>query len=203
MDETIVAQDSGRGDKPNRDITDDELYARLLALAQATTNVTLLIDCCHSGTITRDTFTAPSRSVDPDLRPGDQLPPASIPAGVGATMLAAGGATPKRAGLVPIGGSYVLIAGCSDQETSFEYPVAPAGDQVRHGALTFFLLQELTAAEPGTTYRDVFEAPPRGSLRSTRLSTRNSRGTLIASCSGSSTGSRCRSSGSTAAMVRP
>jgi hypothetical protein len=161
-DETIVAQDSGRVDKPNRDITDDELYARLLALAQATSNVTLVFDCCHSGTITRDAFTAPSRSVDADLRPGEQLPPASIPAGFGPTMQATRGATPKKNGLVPIGGSYVLIAGCSDEETSFEYPVAATDDHVRHGALTFFLLQELAAAAPGATYRDVFErAAPR------------------------------------------
>src|SRR5688500_18027468 len=36
LDETIVAHDSGRFGNPNRDITDDEIYERLLALTAKT-----------------------------------------------------------------------------------------------------------------------------------------------------------------------
>jgi len=163
-DETIVPSDSGRGKDPCRDITDDEIYARLLPLSVKTANITLLFDSCHSGTITRDAFGSRGRRLDPDPRPASELPPVSIPAGV---ILALKAAHKTRdlgpSGLFPLAGSYVLIAGCRDEETSFEHTVYSDAKPVTHGALTYFFHQALLSAQPGATYRDIFD------LASTRV----------------------------------
>lgn len=152
-DETIVPSDSGRGTQPNRDITDDEIYLRLLQLTKKTPFVTLLFDCCHSGTISRDAFGEGSRWIEPDDRPDQDLPPVlDLPAGL-AGELARAVETPS--GWLPVNDRYVLLAGCSDSESSYEYR-AP-GSTTTHGALTYFLGQALTRASPDTTYRDIFE----------------------------------------------
>src|SRR5207249_1910247 len=79
-DETIVPSDSGRVPDPNRDITDDEIYLRLRALAgRQTANITLLFDCCNSGTITRAALGGHSRGLPPDDRPEGELGPSPIP----------------------------------------------------------------------------------------------------------------------------
>ncbi|GJG89137.1 hypothetical protein tb265_43180 [Gemmatimonadetes bacterium T265] len=178
MDSTLVPVDSGRDgrawggeSRPNRDITDDEIALRLAALAERTPYVTVIVDACHSGTITRDVpddGAARSRGVEPDTRPAGELPPSPIPsdrraglARAAATRATrdAGGGGDTGGGLAPVDGGYVLVAGCRDEERSFEYraPAASGGAPVVHGALTYFLVQELRALAPGATYRDVFE----------------------------------------------
>src|SRR5205085_8251420 len=57
IDSTLVPVDSfcgfGKGAE-NLDITDDEIHLRLMELGKRTDCITLIIDACHSGTITRD-----------------------------------------------------------------------------------------------------------------------------------------------------
>jgi len=151
MDETIVPHDSGRAPHPNRDITDDELYAWIRGVTERTQNLTLVFDCCHSGTVTRDVFGSRSRWVEPDERPPSELPPSPGSADVRGA--------PRDTGpsdWLPIG-KYVLIAGCQDDESSYEHDVTDDGSVIAHGALTYFLTQELAKATPGMTYRDVFD----------------------------------------------
>jgi hypothetical protein len=153
LDETIVPYDSGRAPHENRDIKDDEIYLWLRELTAKTSAVTLIFDCCHSGTIVRDDFGGEVRWVEPDLRPAAELPPSPIPLAFRGQL--DGGRDVGPSGWLPLGERYVLISGCSQKEKSFEIE-EPAG--VRHGALTFFLSKELLKAESGATYRDVFEA---------------------------------------------
>ena len=160
LDETIVPYDSGRKPHPNRDITDDEIYLRLLRLSKKTPNTTLIFDCCHSGTISRDSFGTNERWVEPDLRPIEELPPSPIAEDLG--MRDCG-----QSGWFPLNQSYVLIAACRDEEKAYEY--FTDSDQLAHGVLTYYLGQELSQAESGNTYRDIFEQVSRqvtGALRS-------------------------------------
>jgi hypothetical protein len=161
LDETIVPYDSGRDPYPNRDIKDDEIYLWLKALTAKTSSVTLVFDCCHSGTITRDDFGGAVRWVEPDERPASQLPPSPIAHAVRGDL--PGGRDAGNGVWLPLGERYVLLSGCSRDEKSFEVEET---EGVRHGAMTFFLSQELHKAGPGTTYRDLFEAMgPRVSAR--------------------------------------
>ena len=153
LDETIVPYDSGRRFDPNRDISDDEIYTHLLRLTDKTPYVTLIFDCCHSGTVTRDAFGVPSRWLETDARPVEELPLSSVTPEVARR----GGRDVGASGWLPVGERYVLLAGCRDAESSYEHRVQQGEGDVTHGALSYFLCQELTRAKPGTTYRDVFE----------------------------------------------
>ncbi|MEC4816419.1 MAG: caspase family protein [Scytonema sp. PMC 1069.18] len=156
LDETIVPSDSGRNGSPNNDITDDEIYLRLLKLTQVTPFVTLIFDCCHSGTISRDPFGVNSRWVEPDKRPVEQLPPSPIPTDMIDTI-SDGKRDVGASGWLPLGKKYVLIAGCRDEESSYEYNYTQNEKATTYGTFTYFLSQELSKAKPGTTYRDIFE----------------------------------------------
>jgi hypothetical protein len=154
LDSTIMPVDSEGWQGDNRDITDDEIHLRLQRLGAKTSYTTLIFDCCHSGTITRDSFGAKSRSMPADRRPVHELPPSPIPKELwgGARGQARG-----PSGWMPLGEKYVLISGCRDEELSYEHRPPDLGGKVAHGALTYFLTQELRRATPGTTYRDVYE----------------------------------------------
>ncbi len=162
LDSTIVPVDSaGWSGAPGnqRDITDDEIHLRLLALSEKTPFTTLIFDCCHSGTISRDGFGGKTRSIPPDRRPASELPPSPIPESVQRQMRGeeSRGDGKGRSGWLPLEGRYVLIAACRDDEVANEYRPPEGDGKVVHGALTYFLGQELSQAPPGTTYRDVFE----------------------------------------------
>lgn len=153
LDETIVPHDGGRSPHPNRDITDDEVYEWLLRLTDVTPYVTLVFDSCHSGTVNRDLFGLRARWVEPDERPIEELPPspvAHLPVRRAVRDLG-------PSGWLPPGKRYVLIAGCRDDESSYEHRLIQGGEEIVHGALTYFLCRELIRAERGATYRDVFE----------------------------------------------
>ena len=153
MDETIVPHDSGRSTE-NRDIRDGEIYDWILRLTERTPYVTLIFDCCHSGSIVRDVFGEQSRSVPPDLRVPQGF---SAPPGLARTR-SASVVSPKKApsGWFPVGERYVVLAGCNHLESSYEVKVGH-GEGIRHGALTYFLTQALTEARSGDTYLDIFE----------------------------------------------
>ena len=96
LDETLMPWDSEGWQGDNRDITDDEIHLRLVELAKKTPYTTLIIDACHSGTITRDGFGGKARTMPADRRPVDQLPPSPIPRTSGARCGAGGQAAGCR-----------------------------------------------------------------------------------------------------------
>jgi hypothetical protein len=156
-DETILPFDSGRGSTvANRDITDDEIYLWLRDLGAKTSNITLVFDCCNSGNLTRAPFEGTNRMAPRDDRPASELPPSPIPREEW-TALARANQKKASAGWLPIGEKYVMIAACRDDQKAGEYPPGAADVAEVHGCLTYFMLQELATAGPGTTYRDVFE----------------------------------------------
>lgn len=155
LDSTVQPYDTQGWQGVNTDITDDELALKLDALGQRTRYITLIMDCCHSGTITRDAMGAAGRSTPADRRSPDELMKMGrkpVP-GVGR-----GGPTPSGpSGWLPLTEKYVVISGCRDEEIAYEYWPPEGRGAVTHGALSWFLSRELRQARPGTTYRDVFE----------------------------------------------
>ncbi|MFN9098074.1 MAG: caspase domain-containing protein [Gemmatimonadaceae bacterium] len=171
FDSTLMPVDTwGKFGTPeqNLDITDDEIFLWLERLAAKTSAITVIVDACHSGTITRDAeFDVPGfavRGLPPDSRPPtvpSPIPPELWPrfGGGAGTRRAEGGARrDTAAGWLPLHEQYVLMSGCRDEELSGEFlwPLED-GSTARHGALTFFLARALQRATAGTTYRSVFE----------------------------------------------
>jgi hypothetical protein len=128
---------------PREDVYDDELKARLDALAEKTQFTVLVVDACNSGTITRD-VADPTRKV----RSGTPVKKSARPP----KNLGPHAATPTTAATA----AYTLIAASRDDEEAEESAVA-GDDNNHHGALTWALAQELTAAKGGETWRDVFQ----------------------------------------------
>src|SRR5262249_19539115 len=63
---------------------------------------------------------------------------------------------PGPSGWLPMPEKYVLIAACLDSEKAKEYAAA-SDESATHGALTYFLCEQLRRAASGATYREVFE----------------------------------------------
>ncbi len=135
------------------DITDDEIHAWLVALGTKTEHITLIVDACHSGNITRDVdpTLVGTRGVPDDPRPVEQLPKSPTPAAARGPAAVIG-----PSGWLPLGSRYVLIAGCRHDELSGEL-IIPTATPAHHGALTYYLTQALAEASGPVTYRDLFE----------------------------------------------
>jgi hypothetical protein len=152
LDSTLQPWDTEGWRGENRDITDDEIALLLERIGEKTRFLTLIVDACHSGTITRDGTGPAARGTPADRRPIDQLPPSPIPVEKRTGPTASG-----PSGWLPITEKYVLISGCRDDELSYECFPNEGGGATTHGALTYFLAKSLVKATPGTTYRDIFE----------------------------------------------
>lgn len=142
LNETLVAADSGRGELPNRDILDDELALLFGQIRAKTPYLTVIFDCCHSGTGTRDVFGAKSRGLPPDLRAGAAVNQQRTRA------LSDG--TNTRFG-------YAYISGCRDEEKSYEHTESLPDGTLHQGALSYFLQRELTSASGPLSVRALFD----------------------------------------------
>jgi hypothetical protein len=142
FDETIVCHDARMPDI--YDITDDEINGLFSKLKQKTKNVTFVLDCCHSGTGTKD-VAALARSAPQDER----LPPA-LPA----YAIAAPRGTETEESRFE-GREYALISGCRANEVSFEY--YDAATKQHCGALSHFLIRAIESAPGSATYRDIMD----------------------------------------------
>ena len=137
LDETLVPVDSGRDDDENRDITDDEINHWAAGVLEITPHVTMIFDCCHAATLQRPLWRV--RSVPPDLRPADALPPSPLPMWRD----------------VETGPRPLILAACRDDERALELPPWIAGEY--RGAFSFHLIEALRNAEPSKTWREIFD----------------------------------------------
>ena len=150
-DETLVPCDSGRlPDHENRDITDDEIHAWLQRLMIRTPYITLIFDCCNSGTILRE---GKVRGLPREERQlGDWVPPVRARAVYRDTQM--GSKSWLRNGE---GEKLVLFAACRSTEFANEILVGNS-PPVPHGALTHFLVHELMSPRfKGATCAEIFE----------------------------------------------
>ncbi len=149
-DSTIMPTDSGGKDRPNLDIDDNEIEAWLEKLTKKTEYITLIFDCCHSGTMTRDVFAGAVRGVEEDDRTLEemQVEPLARP------KAERGEGSSKW---LPLSDRYVVISGCRDNERSKEEDLGPGHQFDRNGVLSFNFCNALVNATPQTTYRDAFD----------------------------------------------
>lgn len=150
LDETLVAYDSRNPGV--YDIKDWELGQLIDELNRYSDNVTIILDCCHSGSGTRavDETIALTRRCPPDLRPQPKRRPKALR---GPQTRSVTGSNWE------IGGKHVLLAGCRDLEESNEYGVQEAGQTHWRGAMSYFMVQTLTqmALDRRLTYRELHE----------------------------------------------
>lgn len=149
LDETLVCYDSR--EEGGWDLADKELAALIDEVSAGGAHVVVILDCCHSGSGTRDLDAQATavRRAPTDLR---TRPIESFL--VGATQA---DALASRRGLKgertawPVG-RHILLAACRDEQEASEYH---GGGRPR-GAFSYFLGDTLRTATGPLTYRDLF-----------------------------------------------
>jgi Caspase domain len=120
---------------------DFEMNALIAAVAQRTSDVTVVLDCCHSAGATRDVYAGPAHGASrvAELR--------GLPDEVLESVIRTAGAEGTSAGarlLQTLDPNYVVIAACQADEKAQEDALAGA---VQHGFLTYSLLKIMAHAD--------------------------------------------------------
>ncbi len=143
------------GKREYREVRDDQFKEWLQRIAKKTPYTTLIFDSCHSGTMTRGgAGSTRVRTVPAEARPQAAETVRSTPDGANRKPI---GEKPRAGGWLALSDNYVVISGCRDMQRSKERTFTKDGEKVRHGVLTYNLVNAMLGAKPGTTYRDVFE----------------------------------------------
>lgn len=141
-EKTLVPWDSGRGDDhPNLDLGGDELYALLGKLTRKTRFLTVILDCCHSGTLTRDDLDLRPRFVEPDTR--------------GVVGASQGGGTASD--WFPNEGRQTLLSACRSDQSALEIHDVD-GEGGSRGLLTYHLLRHLESSPGRMSYQELVDA---------------------------------------------
>lgn len=150
QDQTLVLFDSRA---PNSsDLVDGELGELVASVAAGGAHVVVILDCCHSGSGTRDPFDIAASGTDIRQAPPDERvitePVAEVHEGPPA------GAEPHPAGWMLGVGRHVLLAACQSHQTAKEVTGASGA---RRGAMSVALEEVLrgSAGAPLPTYRDL------------------------------------------------
>ncbi len=152
LDETLVCYDSRT--EGGWDLADKELAVLIAEVANNNPHMTIILDCCHSGSGTKDPLQEVKErrlSKHPRKRPLDsfiftleELNQLSGLREMKPEDNLTGWNLPK--------GCHVLLAACRDYETAKEHN---GGDQHR-GRFSYFLMDTLSKANGKLTYRDLF-----------------------------------------------
>lgn len=147
LNETIVCYDSRT--LGSWDLADKELAQLIAEVAAKNPHITIVMDCCHSGSGSR--ISASRRApIDKRQRPIDSFI-ISKPEAERLSTSRSPESNPSGWNLP--GGRYVFLAACRDIEEAKEYP----GDGKRRGAFSYFLMNTLQKANGSLTYRDLFK----------------------------------------------
>lgn len=127
QDETLIPYDYSRGSGVFP-ISDKQIANMLAQLCNRTQNVTVILDCCHAGGLTKalDMDKSIERKIAPDPREMPQTDKFRTLSGKDSTL--------------KIDDSrYVLIAGCTADQSSYEISTQAQ----YHGAMSYYLTKEL------------------------------------------------------------
>ncbi len=126
FDEALVPADRPPPGAPTRDIRDDTLRRWLEPIRRTGAALTVILDCCHSGSATRGPSAVARRAAPPHDGP---LPP---------------GASPEAPTPAAARGPLVVLAAAADHQ-----PAAETRDDPPHGLMTRTLLDLLDGPDPG------------------------------------------------------
>ncbi|AVH63882.1 caspase family protein [Nostoc sp. 'Peltigera membranacea cyanobiont' N6] len=150
LDETLVCHDSRT--ENGWDLADKELAKLIAEVAEKEPHITIIMDCCHSGSGTKDPmqeakerrFPADKRErpLDSFIFKLEDLEKLTDSRDRDPEKYPTGWKIPK--------GRHVLLAACRDYETAKEYP-----GKFR-GYFSYYLLDTLTKTNGKLTYRDLF-----------------------------------------------
>jgi len=149
LDETLVLFDSRS--PGSWDLADKEIAKLIGDVAAKGPHFAVILDCCHSGSGTREIETVVRRAPT-DLR---RRPIESFLVSVAEAEAASASRSVKAdaaSRYTAPEGRHVLFAACRDDEEAKEY----VGDGKQRGAFSFFLGDALKSAAGVPTYRDLF-----------------------------------------------
>lgn len=152
LNETLVCYDSRI--EGGWDLADKELAKLLAEVSQKNPHLMVVMDCCHSGSGTRNTMLQETgvRRVDTDKR---QRPIESFifSAAEAESLGSSRSAEQNPSGWKFPQGRYVVMSACRDCEEAKEF----YGDGQHRGAFSYFLMETLQKANGSLTYRDLFK----------------------------------------------
>lgn len=171
LNETIICWDSRT--EGVWDLADKELAYLIDKVGQGDPHMVLIMDCCHSGSGTRDIDAVVRRVDEIDKR---DRPLNSFIFAQESADIASRGYQENSACWQSKRKNHILLAACRSDELAKEYN----GDGQARGAFSYFLLHNLQKANGNLTYRELFEstnALVRGKVndQSPQLEARNSR----------------------------
>ena len=153
VDECLVPPDIG--DANARYLRDIELHYLIGELVKKQVQLTVVLDCCHSGGATRGQGGARKRglsTIDTTARPTDSL--VASPTALAASWQQGSNgqtrATKPASGWLLEPRGYTLLAACRASESAFEYPF---NGTESNGALTYWLLDTLRQSGQNIRYQ--------------------------------------------------
>ena len=153
LDETLVCYDSRT--EGSRDLADKELAYLISQVAQKKPHVVIILDCCHSGSGTRDLspeITVRRSPVDSRERPLSSFIFADDKTVLEQLLTSSQNREKKKTGVILPKGKHVMFSACRDYELAKEYK---GEDGQPRGAFSYFLLQTLQRTNGSLTYRDL------------------------------------------------
>jgi len=144
--ETIVPHDSR--DPRNLDITSEALSSMFTELAKQTKNITVILDSCNSGRMV-----ATVRGINDNVAVREIEPPKDPPPAPPFAAPARRDLVPDHSDFQPLDESYVLLASVLASQLASEYRSGGKS----YGAMTYFLMRELSAPPSRATYRNVMD----------------------------------------------
>ncbi|MFC0515138.1 caspase domain-containing protein [Mucilaginibacter angelicae] len=144
LSETIIPYDYRDSQFGALPITDKQIGNMLGELSLKTPNITIILDCCHSGGATRDLLTGTEKEIPKDSRkaPGED------------DFLPLTGRSLTSSKLNNPAAKYVLLSGCRSDQKSYE---TKSADGVYGGMLTVSLVNRLSVTNESLTWPRVVE----------------------------------------------
>lgn len=146
--ETLICYDSRT--KDNWDIADKELAYLISQVSKNNPHTVVILDCCHSGTGTRDVETVRQAPSDGRQRSWDSFIFAND--SVALNELASVNNQGKNIKLHSFKGKHIAIAACRSNEKAKEYT---GEDGQPRGAFSYFLTETLKKTNGAISYRDL------------------------------------------------